>query len=317
MVTTSTARPKVSATAQPAAAAKPKPRQARAPKWFHRTTGALSRVSPGLASAVFAYLFTRPQRQKLPRRERDWLLQATATPLKLTDGTQVPLYEWRDARPLAGVRDEAPLPTVLLVHGFGGRAGQMGGFAAPLVAAGYRVIAFDAPAHGAAAGSRSSLPEMLEVTQQVAARLGPLAGVVAHSNGAAAVIAALTRGMQADRVALLAPMPDLESFIQRLASQLGFSASVAKRAQSRVEARYGLPFSALKAATLTPQLTLPTLILHDSGDRIIPLQEVEDLAQVWKAARLEVSDGLGHNRLLRDAAVIASVVAHLGVATPR
>ncbi|WP_417713309.1 alpha/beta hydrolase [Pseudophaeobacter arcticus] len=321
MVTTSTARPNLCATAQPTVSCKPVARRhqapKRAPKWVHLTTGALSRLSPGLASRLFAYLFTRPQRQKLPRRERDWLLLSTATPMKLASGALVPLYEWRGGRPLLGVRDAAPLPTVLLVHGFGGRAGQMGGFAAPLVAAGYRVVAFDAPAHGATAGSRSSLPEMLEVTQQVAARLGPLAGVVAHSNGAAAVIAALTRGMQADRVALLAPMPDLESFIQRLASQLGFSTSVARRAQQRVEARYGLPFLALKATNLVRQLRLPTLILHDSADRIIPLHEVEDLAQDWAAARLQVSDGLGHNRLLRDAAVIAAVVAHFGPPTSR
>ncbi|MEP4036935.1 alpha/beta fold hydrolase [Pseudophaeobacter sp.] len=317
MVTTSPARPSVSSVVGPAAHAKSQSARSKTPKWFQLITSGLSRLSPGLAARLFAYFFTRPGRQKLPRHECDWLLQATATPLKLSSGEQVPLYEWRGTQPLSGVRDEAPLPTVLLVHGFGGRAGQMGGFAAPLVAAGYRVVAFDAPAHGGAAGSRSSLPEMLEVTREVAARLGPLAGVVAHSNGAAAAIAALTTGMQADRLALLAPMPDLESFIRRLAAQLGFSPEVANRAQKRVEARYGLPFSALKASTLIRGLELPALILHDNADRIIPLTEVEDLARDWKVARVEVTDGLGHNRLLRDEGVIATVVDHLGLPTLR
>jgi pimeloyl-ACP methyl ester carboxylesterase len=256
-------------------------------------------------------------RQKLPRHERNWLLQASASPIRLSTGDEVPLYEWRGVKPMLPSRDEAPLPTVLLVHGFGGRAGQMGGFAAPLVQAGYRVLTFDAPAHGGAAGSRSSLPEMTEVTLEVSARLGPLAGVVAHSNGAAAVIAALTQGMRAERLALLAPMPDLEAYIQRLARQLGFSPTVAARAQRRVEARYDLPFSALKASRLIPNLKQPTLILHDKKDRVIPLAEAEELAQVWPSARLELSDGLGHNRLLRDEEVIARVIAHFGSATQR
>jgi len=158
---------------------------------------------------------------------------------------------------------------------------------------------------------------MLEVTQDIAARLGPLAGVVAHSNGAAAVIAALAGGMQADRVALLAPMPDLESFILRLAATLGFSAKVAKRAQKRVEARYGVPFSALKAQNLTGSLSQPVLILQDSKDRTVPLAEVEELARNWPTADLQISTGLGHNRLLRDAASIDRVVAHMGDPTQR
>lgn len=292
-------------------------RRSPLPNWLPLATRTLSSLSPALAARLFAFFFTRPRRQKLPGHERDWLLQAAAQPMRLvsgelSSGEEVQLYEWRGTPCLSGVRDEAPLATVLLVHGFGGRAGQMGGFAAPLVAAGYRVVAFDAPAHGAAAGARSSLPEMIEVTKEVAARFGSLAGVVAHSNGAAAVIAALTQGLEAEKVALLAPMPDLESFLQRLARQLGFSQRVAQMAQKRIEARYGLPFAALKAASLARQLSQPTLILQDSDDRTVPLAEVEELAQNWPGAQLQVSSGLGHTRLLRDSAAIASVVAHFG-----
>lgn len=276
-----------------------------------------SLLSPGLAARLFAYLFTRPMRQKLPRHEREWLLQSSGRPLRLASGSLLPLYEWRSSRLAAGVRDEAPLPTILLVHGFGGRAGQMGGFAAPLVAAGYRVVSFDAPAHGAAAGTRSSLPEMLEVTKEVADRLGPLAGVVAHSNGASAVIAALAQGLRADRVALLAPMPDLESYISRLATQIGFSQQVAVLAQDRVERRFDLPFGALKGSTLAAQLSQPALILQDSADKIVPLSEVETLAAAWPGAELLVTAGLGHNRLLRDAGTIAAVAAYFGAPTLR
>lgn len=284
----------------------------QAPKWMQRITGTLSFCAPSVATRLLAYLFTRPRRQKLPRHERDWLLAARARPIRLSTGELVPLYEWRDQAPGQGVLDDAPLPTVLLVHGFGGRAGQMAGFAAPLVAAGYRVVAFDAPAHGAAAGRRSSLPEMRLAVQEVAAQLGPLAGVVAHSNGAAAVLVALSRGMQAQRLAFLAPMPDVEGFLQRLAAQLGFSQRVAKATQQRIEARYGLPFSALKAVNLLPQLSQTALILQDQDDPIVPLAEIEDLAQHWPGARLQVTRGLGHNRLLRDAASIAGVVSYLG-----
>lgn len=277
----------------------------------------LSSTAPGLAARLFAYLFTRPPRQKLPRRERDWLHQAAGRPLELSTGQTVPFYEWRAAPYLPAVQDEAPQPTVLLVHGFGGRAGQMGGFAAPLVAAGYRVVSFDAPAHGAAAGNRSSLPEMMEALLEVAKRIGPLQGIVAHSNGASAVIAALARGLQAERLALLAPMPNLQSYMDRLARQIGFSPLVVELTRARIEARYGLPFEELKARNLVPDLPHPTLILQDQKDRVVSPREVEELAQAWPSADLRLSEGLGHNRLLRDSATIAAVVEHFGPATQR
>jgi hypothetical protein len=65
----------------------------------------LSALSPALAARLFAYFFTRPRRQKLPSYERDWLLHATAQPMRLTSGELVPLYEWRSAPCLPGVRD--------------------------------------------------------------------------------------------------------------------------------------------------------------------------------------------------------------------
>lgn len=278
---------------------------------------ALSRVAPDVAADLFAFLFTRPPRPRLPLRERECLLQAFARPLVLSSGQQVPLYEWRAKPYLPGVRDAAPQSTVLLVHGFGGRAGQLGGFAAPLVAAGHRVLSYDAPAHGAAEGNRSSLPEMMDALLQVAAQIGPLDGIVAHSNGASAVIAASARGLKAKRLALLAPMPDLDAYLHRLARKLGFSTQVALKAQNRIEARYGLSFDELQAINLISEISQPTLILQDRQDSVVPLQEVEKLAQCWASAELRLSDGLGHNRILRDPASIDKVVAYLGQETQR
>ena len=43
-------------------------------------------------------------------------------------------------------------PAVLLMHGWGGARAQMTGFVDPLLAAGYRVVAYDQPAHGESNG---------------------------------------------------------------------------------------------------------------------------------------------------------------------
>ena len=45
---------------------------------------------------------------------------------------------------------------VLLMHGWGGARAQMTGFVNPLLSAGFRVIAYDQPAHGESAGTRTT-----------------------------------------------------------------------------------------------------------------------------------------------------------------
>src|ERR671918_336718 len=63
-------------------------------------------------------------------------------------------------------------PAVLLAHGWGGNAAQMRPFVFPLLQAGYRVIAYDQPAHGVSGGRVTGLPDFADVLTLVAQRSG-------------------------------------------------------------------------------------------------------------------------------------------------
>src|SRR5262245_31035534 len=77
-------------------------------------------------------------------------------------------------------------PSVLLVHGWGGRGAQLAAFVPPLVAAGHTVVAFDGPAHGDSSGRRATLLDFRDAVHAVASAASPVAGLVAHSLGATA-----------------------------------------------------------------------------------------------------------------------------------
>ena len=62
---------------------------------------------------------------------------------------------------------------------------------------------------------------------------------------------------------------------------------------------------------LGTRVARPTLVLHDSDDRTAPLATGRALAGALRAARLQVTQGLGHRRILDAPSVIASVVQHL------
>jgi pimeloyl-ACP methyl ester carboxylesterase len=205
-------------------------------------------------------------------------------------------------------------PVVYLMHGWGGHAGQLTGFVAPLVERGHRVVTFDAPSHGrSAAGAygprSSSVPEFAAALTAVVAEHGPAHAVIAHSLGGTATAVALCDGLRADRVALLAPMASAAAYARQLAGALGFGEPTHRRLVARVERRVGAPMHHFDVPELGRAVAMPpTLVVHDRDDRFTPVSDGAAIAAAWPSARLRVTSGLGHRRLLRDPAVVTEVV---------
>jgi pimeloyl-ACP methyl ester carboxylesterase len=208
-------------------------------------------------------------------------------------------------------------PVALLMHGWGGYAGQLEPFIGPLTAAGWRVVAFDAPGHGGSAGSstgwrQATFFDFAAGMQALAAVAGPVRAVLAHSGGAIATGIALRQGLAVERLVLLAPMTRPAGHAARFGEALGLSAEVHARWQALAEARLGASWDAFDLTRLPAAAAPPALVLHDRGDREVAFDESAALAAAWPAASLEPLSGLGHRRLLRDPAVVARAVAFLG-----
>ncbi|MFC4944090.1 alpha/beta hydrolase [Pseudonocardia sp. GCM10023141] len=204
-------------------------------------------------------------------------------------------------------------PPVYLVHGWGGRSEQLGGFVAPLVAAGHRVVAFDAPAHGASGpgrfGATSTIPEFASALHAAVLAHGRPHAVIAHSMGATATAFALREGVRPGRLVLLAPMGDPRAMLGAFADQLGLGTRVRAGLERSVQHRIGLPFEAFDvAATAGVVAVPPTLVVHDRGDREVASAESRTIAAAWPGSRLVLTEGLGHRKLLRDAGVLEDVV---------
>jgi len=266
--------------------------------------GGVARLSPAAAAALLELLFRRVRRHPVPERERAWLAGAARSSVEL-GGARLPVWS----------RGEGP--AVLLVHGWEGRGSQMGAFAAPLAAAGFRAVAYDAPGHGAAPGRLSSLPAMIDGVTAVAGAVGPLAGVVAHSAGAAATSVALRRslgaaaGLAPEAVVFVAPGADPGRFLGVAAGWLGLPPEIAHRTRRRIEGRFDIRFEDLRTPSFAGELDRPLLVVHDRDDREVPWEEGSAIAAAWPGARLVTTRGLGHRRVLRDPEVVERAVSFL------
>jgi pimeloyl-ACP methyl ester carboxylesterase len=205
-------------------------------------------------------------------------------------------------------------PAVYLLHGWGGHRSQLAALVDPLVEAGHRVVAFDAPSHGDSdpgpeGPGRSTLLEFADALAAVVAANGPAHAVVAHSLGATAAAYALRQGLAADRLAFVAPMADPLPYTRAFAGRLGFGERVRTRLVRRIERRVDMPLSAFDVPAMAGQVdTPPLLLVHDQKDAETSWSDSAAIAQAWPSARLVTTSGLGHRRLLRDPAVVAEVV---------
>jgi pimeloyl-ACP methyl ester carboxylesterase len=250
-------------------------------------TGSL--LLPEHASALAERLFLTPPEPRLPQSTFFDFLDAHSSFIEYR-GRNLATWRW-------GPLDA---PAVVLAHGWGGYAAQLRGFVPRLLADGFRVIAYDQPAHGLSEGRLTGLPDFAGALAAVAASHGGVEHVVAHSLGAVASAVALSRGLALKSAVLVSPPSDLVGYSRQFARWTWMPESLRSAMQAAIEERFGLRWFELELARLAPRLRTPALVIHDHGDSVVPWSQGAALARAWPGARLLSTVGLGHGRILES-----------------
>lgn len=258
------------------------------------SVGTLAKVAPGVALDVATFLFFKPMRTASRAREIATLEAASPLRVKLRNRT---LHGWSWGLPAD--------PPVLLVHGWSGRAGQLSAFVEPFVRAGRRVVAFDLSGHGASSGEHASIVALAEDLLAIGAHLGPFDAVVAHSFGGPVTTLAMVAGLEVKRAVFIAPPFDATEWVEGFSRWLGFDDRLKGRLRRRLERRVGLSFGEVSHDHIAPTMTTPLLVIHDDDDRDVSVVDGERLAATWPGATFHRTQGLGHQRILGDAEVVA------------
>jgi pimeloyl-ACP methyl ester carboxylesterase len=262
-------------------------------------------LSEDLGTGLAERLFTSPRRFRRPMRERARL--ASGRRFEVEVALRAPRWAGQTCRIAAWRWGQGP--AVLLVHGWEGRGAQLGAFVEPLATSGLSVIAFDAPGHGDSPGHRAYVTDLADAVIDVAAASGPVHATIAHSFGAAAVLLAYARaGLDAARNVMIAPNVLLDDAVRRFAHAIGLDELDRLDLERRLAASTGLSLTALAPGRLAAARDADLLVVHDRGDREVPLANAEALAAAWPGARLHATSGLGHHRILRDPDVIERAV---------
>ena len=161
------------------------------------------------------------------------------------------------------------------------------------------MVAFDAFGHGESPGDSMSIPELANCIRQVSDELGGLYGVVAHSMGGAATTVALANGLELERAVFISPPADPREFLRIFGDALAISEEVRAHMKERVERRLGMTMESMRATTIAPSMHVPLLVVHDRDDKEVPVDSGQSIAEAWPNAELMLTEGLGHQRILR------------------
>ncbi|MBG6141751.1 alpha/beta fold hydrolase [Longispora fulva] len=210
-------------------------------------------------------------------------------------------------------------PIVYLLHGWGGWRGQFGGFLGPLLDAGFRVVALDAPGHGDSAPGafgkgRGLLPELSVALTRVVEAVGPAHAVIGHSLGGSAAAIAVLDGLRTEHLVLVAAAADPIPYTRDFAAAFGISEAVRTGFLTKLERRvkrrmsdFDIPARARAAVSALPK----ALVVHDAGDKEVRHSDAGAVVAAWPGADLWSTEGLGHRRILRAPEVVAGVVSRL------
>lgn len=255
----------------------------------------LGRVSPALAGRIAAWLFARPRKHRRP--EREVALIARGTRLALPDGLSA--TSWG-----AG-------PAVLLVHGWEGRGAQLGELVDPLVAAGYRVIALDGPAHGDSPGTSTTGPEFAAAIATVRESVAALSAIVAHSFGGFASLLAISRGVAVDRLVIIAAPSSVPEVLDDFVHLIRLPRAAFPHMVRALEARVHGTMASFEVSAFAHTVKIPVLVAHDTDDKEVDYEHGPRLSELL-GARLLTTSGHGHRRILFAPDVVSAIVEFVG-----
>ncbi len=249
-------------------------------------------LSQALAARWFQYLFFTPFRYSPPEKEEEAARQAEKYLIE-TDGKTIQVYAWGKG------------PVVLVVHGWAGRGTQFRKFIAPFNEAGLRIVAIDGPAHGRSEGRRTEIIEFSKVIRQVFDKEKAIA-IIAHSFGGVASLYAISQGMS-NKVQINIASPTIgDEIIKTFLRALNASATIGERFKKYVLRKTGKHFDDFSALEIVKHIAPDThlLLVHDEDDVEVTIEHPRALQKRFPQSILFETKKLGHNRILKEDAVI-------------
>lgn len=240
---------------QTASNSKPEP-SVKVPKAILYTGRFLQSFSVTAAAKFAKWLFITPFKHKMPKREFHMDKETVQTQLFVsTISKSIVVYQY-------GKSDKK----ILLAHGWSGRGTQLVKIADHFLNLGYEIISFDAPAHGKASGSKTSMPEFIASIHELGNQFGPFEFAIGHSLGGMALLNAVREGFQTKKLVTIGAGDVITDIILHFTRTLTLKDTVAEKMKAMLDKQFGRDIDYASAHSAAKEVDIPTLVVHDEHD---------------------------------------------------
>lgn len=268
----------------------------------------LGRPFPGLTARMFFSMYSTPPKRKL--RDAHLTVRQTAR-VEKADFSRYPF----DDRPITlsiyswGTSDKK----VLLLHGWGGSPFDFKHMITALVTAGYEVIAFNAPAHGASQGKKTNLLQWMHIQEQLLQRTGPVHALIGHSlGGLSAALTLVHKPVSIPRLAMISAAVSAPVFFNETFQLFRIPQQVMPRLQQLITQRLKGNLEELDLFRHINQIKAgQILVAYDENDHLVKKEQVNDFLQQYPSIQSLRIRGEGHFRIMKNETVINRVIAFL------
>ena len=255
----------------------------------------------GLVKKVYQAFFS-PAQYEVKATEREILERGNNYRLPF-EGGELAVTTWGDTG-----------PAVLLMHGWGGARAQMTGFVEPLLSAGYRVVAYDQPAHGESDGRLTNLLEIAPTMDLILKQEGPFEAILAHSFGTIITSYALVNRNfpPPSRLVYFGAFNRLMDALTRFQVIAQLPDEILDGLREMINEKFGKDvLDAIVNELLVPRIDIPVLLYHDRSDNVTPVEDSRAIANAWLDVRYIETNGLGHRGALQSKEIHEQVVRFL------
>ncbi len=208
--------------------------------------------------------------------------------------------------------------TVLLVHGWESRGTGLRNFVPELTNKGFRVVAFDGPAHGESGGRRTNLVHFAGAIRAILRRIGPVHAIIAHSFGGVATgytLAWLLPEWTVSRLVLIGVPAQHHAMIDEMRQMLHLNDRVIQALAQLLEQKFQRSLHQAELINLADRIGVArTLIVHDRYDGIVPFDSAKALYDTWPHTELLITEYLGHFKLMKNPEVVQRVTQFIAQA---
>lgn len=230
-------------------------------------------------------IFCTPRSGRVKEDQKPYLDTAKDLQLTVNNTVTVQTYRW-----------EGSGPTVLLIHGWESNAHRWHMLIKELQKQDYNIIAFDAPGHGNSSGKILNVPLYTDSLEVVSQHYQPTYHI-GHSIGGLTTVYHYHKHQPAyiKKLVILGAAAQLSEIMEDYQNILGMKNKVMRGLDALIQQRFGFSFHEFSGYAFARSIKVPGLIIHDTYDKITPVEASRGIHKNWKDSTYIETSGLGHS----------------------